>query len=167
MGVPDHCLAHSHARRNGLAAESDRPVLMTLETGETIFLLLLFAIVALATLAAKLDTPYPIVLVIGGLLLGLVPGMPRVPLNPELVFLIFLPPLLYAAAWNTSWADFLRDIAIIAFLAVGLVAFTVMAVAVCAPLLFPGFNWRVGFVLGAVLAATDAIAATAIAKRLG
>ena len=69
---------------------------------ETFGLELLFAIVALATLAAKLDTPYPIVLVIGGLLLGFVPGMPRVPLNPELVFLIFLPPLLYAAAWNTS-----------------------------------------------------------------
>lgn len=118
-------------------------------------------------LARRLNTPYPTVLVIGGLLLGFVPGIPQVRLNPDLVFLVLLPPLLYAAAWNTSWRDFRQNLTSIAFLAIGLVGFTVMAVAAFAPMLLPGFDWRVGFVLGAVAAPTDSIAATSIARRLG
>jgi CPA1 family monovalent cation:H+ antiporter len=124
---------------------------------------LLFAIVAPATLASKQETAYPIVLVIGVPLLGFVPGAAR-PAEARAGVSDLPAPTDYAAAWNTSRADFVRDIAIIAFFAVGLVAFTVMGVALCAPLVFPAFNWRVGFVLGAVLAAGDAIAATAIAQ---
>jgi Na+/H+ antiporter len=140
---------------------------MGLQAQQLIFLLLLFSVVAFALLAQKLDTPYPIVLVCAGLALALVPGVPRVPLDPDVVFLVFLPPLLYAASWNTSWRDFLHNLTSIALLAIGLVAFTVAGVAVAAPLVFPGFDWRAGFVLGAAVSTTDSIAATSIAKRLG
>ncbi len=78
-----------------------------------------------------------------------------------------LPPLLYAAAWVTSWRDFSRNLVSISMLAFGLVGATVLCVALAGPWLFPGFDWRVGFVLGAVVATTDAIAATSIAKRIG
>src|SRR5215475_11222987 len=99
--------------------------------GETqlVFLLLLLFIVVFGLLARKLGTPYPIVMVVGGLLLGFVPGIPDVTLNPDLIFLIVLPPLLYAAAWTTSWRDFRYNLVSIFFLAFGLVAFTVAAVA--------------------------------------
>jgi CPA1 family monovalent cation:H+ antiporter len=106
-------------------------------------------------------------MVIGGLLLGLVPGIPHITLNPDLVFLVVLPPLLYAAAWTTSWRDFRYNLFSISLLAFGLVGFTVVAVALVAPRVFAGFDWRLGFVLGAVVAPTDAIAATSIARRVG
>jgi monovalent cation/hydrogen antiporter len=138
-----------------------------LHTTQIILLLLLVFVAGFATLAQKLKTPYPIVLVIAGLLLGFVPGIPKVTLNPELIFLVVLPPLLYAAAWVTSWRDFVENSVSIASLAVGLVAFTVVAVAAAASWFFPGFDWRLGFVLGAAVATTDAIAATSIAKRIG
>src|SRR6185437_2557444 len=92
---------------------------------QSIFLLLLFAIVVFAVFARKLQIPYSIISVIGGLLLAFVPGIPRVPLDPDVIFLVFLPPLLYVAAWNTSWQDFCRNSVSIALLAVGLVGFTV------------------------------------------
>ena len=78
-----------------------------------------------------------------------------------------MPPLLYAAAWVTSWRDFSRNLLSISMLAFGLVGFTVLGVALAGPWLFPGFDWRIGFVLGAAVATTDAIAATSIAKRIG
>src|SRR5260370_38520314 len=106
-------------------------------------------------------------MVVGGLLLGLVPGIPHITLNPDLIFLVVLPPLLYAAAWNTSWRDFRYNFVSIFFLAFGLVGFTVAWVALIAPRVFEGFDWRLGFVLGAVVAPTDAIAATSIARRVG
>src|SRR5277367_3278731 len=134
---------------------------------ELVFLLLLLFVVVFAVLARKLQTPYPIVLVIGGLLLGLVPGIPKVALNPDLVFLVVLPPLLYYGAWQTSWRDFKYNLVSICFLAFGLVGFTVLGVAGAAHWIFKGFDWRLGFVLGAVVATTDAIAATSIAKRVG
>ena len=93
--------------------------------------------------------------------------MPHVTLDPEIVFFVVLPPLIYSAAWNTAWSDFRHNLATIAFLAIGLVAFTVVSVAVASPFLFPGFDWRIGFVLGAVVATTDSIAATSIARRIG
>ena len=138
-----------------------------LEAIQITSLVLLLSVVALALLARKLETPYPIILVIGGLLFGFVPGMPKVTLNPDIIFFVVLPPLLYSAAWNTSWKDFRHNLLSILLLAIGLVAFTVFAVAGAGPWLFPGFDWRVGFVLGAVVATTDSIAATAIAKRIG
>jgi Na+/H+ antiporter len=134
---------------------------------EIVFLLLLLFVVIFATLARKLQTPYPIVLVVAGLLLSFIPGIPRIPLNPDLIFLVVLPPLLYSAAWLTSWRDFKFNLVSILFLAFGLVGFTVLGVAVTAAHVFPGFDWRLGLVLGAVVATTDAIAATSIAKRVG
>lgn len=134
---------------------------------EIVLLLLLLFVAGFTLLARKLQTPYPIVLVIAGLALSLVPGIPRVTLNPDLVFLVVLPPLLFAGAWLTSWRDFVHNLVSISFLAFGLVGFTVLGVAGTAHVAFPGFDWRLGVVLGAVVATTDAIAATSIAKRVG
>lgn len=135
-------------------------------TTESLLLLLLLAVVAFAALARRLHTPYPIILVIAGLLLAFVPAMPRVTLDPNVIFLAVLPPLLYSAAWNTSWQSFRHNLVSIALLAIGLVAFTVAGVAAAAPLLLPGFDWRAGFILGAVVAPTDTIAAVSIARRV-
>lgn len=134
---------------------------------QLVLLLLLVFVTAFAALARKLQTPYPIVLVIAGGLLGFVPGIPKVTLDPDLIFFVVLPPLLYAAAWVTSWRDLSYNMVSIAMLAVGLVSFTVVGVAWAGPWLFRGFDWRVGAVLGATVATTDAIAATSIAKRIG
>src|SRR5580704_9167494 len=134
---------------------------------ELVFLLLLLFVVAFASLARKMQLPYPIVLVIAGLLLSFIPGIPKISLNPDLIFLAVLPPLLYSAAWFTSWRDFSYNIVSIFSLAFGLVGFTVLGVAQAAHWTFAGFDWRLGFVLGAVVATTDAIAATSIAKRIG
>jgi Sodium/hydrogen exchanger family len=134
---------------------------------ELVLLLLLVFVVAFAALARKLQTPYPIVLVIAGLLLSFIPGIPKISLNPDVVFLVVLPPLLYSAAWLTSWREFKFNLVSIRMLAFGLVGFTVLGVAGAARWVFPGFDWRLGFVPGAVIATTDAIAATSIAKRVG
>ncbi|MFN7996937.1 MAG: Na+/H+ antiporter [Bryobacteraceae bacterium] len=132
-----------------------------------VFLLLLVFVIVFGLLARRIGTPYPIVMVIGGLIVALIPGMPRITLNPDLIFLVVLPPLLYAAAWTTSWRDFRYNLVSIFLLAFGLVAFTVAGVALIAPAVFAGFDWRLGIVLGAVVAPTDAIAATSIARRVG
>src|SRR5258707_3761822 len=134
---------------------------------ELVTLLLLLFVVVFAALARKLQTPYPIVLVIAGLLLGFVPGIPKVSLNPDVVFLIVLPPLLYSAAWLTPWREFKFNLVSICMLAFGLVGFTVFGVAQTSHWVFAGFDLRLGFVLGAVVATTDAIAATSIAKKIG
>ncbi len=138
-----------------------------IQSVEIVLLLLLLFVAGFTLLARKLQTPYPIVLVLAGLALSLVPGIPRVTLNPDLVFLVVLPPLLFSAAWLTSWRDFVHNLVSISFLAFGLVGFTVLGVAGTAHVAFPGFDWRLGVVLGAVVATTDAIAATSIAKRVG
>ncbi len=134
---------------------------------EITFLLLLGFVVVLGIFARKLSAPYPIVMVLGGLALSFVPGLPHFQLDPDMVFLIFLPPLLYSSAWSTSWRDFKANLLTILLLAFGLVGFTVLGVALLAPFVFPGFDWRLGMLLGAVVAPTDAIAATAIARRIG
>ncbi len=134
---------------------------------ELVFLLLLLFVVAFGALARKLQTPYPIILVIAGTLLGFVPGIPKMSLNPDVIFFVILPPLLYSAAWLTSWREFSYNLVSILMLAFGLVAFTVFGVSSAAHWFFPGFDWRLGFVLGAIIAPTDALAATSIAKRIG
>src|ERR1041385_2137513 len=134
---------------------------------EIVLLLLLLFVAGFTALARLLQTPYPIVLVLAGLALSLVPGIPRVTLNPDLIFLVVLPPLLFSAAWLTSWRDFVHNLVGISSLAFGLVGFTVLGVAGAAHVAFPGFDWRLGVVLGAVIATTDAIAAASIAKRVG
>jgi monovalent cation/hydrogen antiporter len=134
---------------------------------ELVFLLLLLFVVAFGALARKLATPYPIVLVVGGLLLSFIPGIPKITLNPDVVFFAILPPLIYNAAWLTSWREFSYNFVSILLLAFGLVTFTVLGVTEAGRWFLPGFDWRVGLVLGAVVAPTDAIAATSIAKRVG
>jgi monovalent cation/hydrogen antiporter len=132
-----------------------------------VFLLLLVFVAMFGGLARRLKVPYPILLVIAGLLVSFLPGMPRIGLDPNLVFLVFLPPLLYSAAWTLSWREFQRNFVSIAMLAVGLVLFTVVGLAMAAGSLLPGFDWKSAVLLGAVVAATDAIAATSIARRVG
>jgi Na+/H+ antiporter len=134
---------------------------------ELIFLLLLFFVAGLAALAKRYKVPYPIVLVIGGLILSFLPRAPRVELNPDLIFLVVLPPLLFSSAFLTSWRDFRFNLVSITMLAFGLVGFTVFGVAAASRWILPGFDWRTGLVLGAVVSTTDAIAITAIAQRLG
>ena len=134
---------------------------------ELIFLLLLLFVAGLAALAKKFETPYPIILVIGGLILSFFPRVPHVALNPDIVFLVILPPLLFASAFVTSWRDFRYNLVSISMLALGLVLFTVRGVAHISQWILPGFDFRLGLVLGAVVCTTDAIAATSIAKRLG
>lgn len=134
---------------------------------ELVVLLLLVFVVLFAALARKVQMPYPIVLVIAGLVLSFVPGIPKVSLNPDAIFLVVLPPLLYYGAWQMPWREFKFNLVSICLLAFGLVGFTVAGVAWSAKWVFPGFDWRLGFALGAVVATTDAIAATSIAKRLG
>ena len=134
---------------------------------QLVLLSLLVAIALLAGVARRLSVSYPIVLVVAGLLSSFIPGIPRVPLPPDLVFLVFLPPLLFAAAWQTSWRDFKYNLVSIVSLAVGLVFFTAIGVALTAHFFLPTFDWRVGFLLGAVVSPTDAVAATSIARKIG
>lgn len=133
---------------------------------EFVLLFVMALVVGLAAVARRFGTPYPIVLVIGGLAVSLIPNVPRVAMNPDVIFLVLLPPLLFAAAFHTSWRSFRRNLAKSSMMAFGLVSFSVAAVAFVTPLLLPGFNHGAGFVLGALVASTDAIAATAIARRM-
>src|SRR3954467_14443036 len=133
---------------------------------ELVFLLL-FAATGLAVLARRLRIPYPILLVIGGLLLGLIPGLPQVALPPDLVFLLFLPPILFGAGYFTSIRDFKANLRAISLLAVGLVVTTTVVVAVVVHALVPDLGWAPAFALGAIVAPPDAVAATAIFQRLG
>ncbi len=131
------------------------------------FLLLLVVVAGFAVLAERVKVPYPIVLLLAGLGLSLIPHVPRLALNPDVVFLVFLPPLLYRAAWMTSWREFQKNLVSITMLAVGLVAFTAWGVAEFVGYFIHSLDWRSGLVLGAVVSTTDALAATAIAKRVG
>ena len=128
---------------------------------------LLAAVAVLVTASRRLGLPYPIVLVLGGLALGFVPGLPRVSLPPDLVLIAFLPPLLYAESITFSWRDLLANAQPIGLLAFGLVLMTMAAVAVVAHAIVPGLPWGAAFALGAIVAPTDAVAAAAIASRLG
>lgn len=132
-----------------------------------IFLAALFVSVAgLNTLARWINVPYPIPLVLGGVALGLVPGMPEIELDPDLVLLIFLPPLLYAAAFFSDLSALRSDLRPISLLAVGLVLATTVAVAVIGHELI-GLPWAMSFALGAIVSPTDPVAATAIMRGLG
>jgi len=124
------------------------------------------AVDVLATVARRIGVPYPILLVLGGLVLGFVPGLPRITLNPDIVFLVFVPPLVYSAAYFTSWRDFVANRRPILLLAIGLVLATMVIVAAAAEGALPGFTWPAAFVLGAVVSDTDTTAAVAIAERL-
>jgi len=128
---------------------------------------LLVPVTVLALLARRLNVPYPIVLVLGGLVLGFAPGLPPLTLAPDVVFLIFLPPLITAAGWYTSVQDLKTNRWPIAMLSVGLVLFSTFAVAAVAQAAIPGLGWGPALVLGAIVSPTDAVAARAIMDRLG
>jgi monovalent cation/hydrogen antiporter len=137
-----------------------------MHASELLLLVLMVAVGGLSTLAGTVHVPYPIVLVLGGLVLGFVPGMPHAELPPELVLVLFLPPLLYQAAFFSSPRDLRADARAISLLAVGLVLATMCAAAVVAHALV-GLPWAAAFALGAIVSPTDPLAATAIARRLG
>ena len=130
-------------------------------------LVLLTAGAGMLVLVPKLRIPYPILLVLGGLALGFVPGLPEIDLPPDLVLVGVLPPLLYGAAFFTSLRDLRANLRPVGLLAVGLVLLTMVVVAVVAHAIVPGLPWAAAFVLGAVVSPTDPIAATAIMHRLG
>ena len=126
---------------------------------------LLVAIVVLAAIAIRVRIPYAIFLTFAGLLLGFVPGLPRVQLNPDLVLFLFLPPLIYSASWLTSWREFRASLRPILKLSIGILLLTTTIVAVVAHSI--GLAWPVAFVLGALLSPTDAVAASATARSFG
>lgn len=130
-------------------------------------LTLMLFVVGLAALARRIGQPYPIVFVLGGLVLSFFPRVPEIALRPDFVFLVVLPPLVFAAAHNSSWRDFRENMAAILALAFGLVAFTVVGVGFTVHFLFRQFSLQTGLVLGAVVSTTDALAASSIAQKVG
>jgi CPA1 family monovalent cation:H+ antiporter len=134
---------------------------------ELLLLGLMVAGAGLSVLARPLGVPYPILLVLGGLVLGFIPGLSHVELPPDLVLVLFLPPLLYSASFFSSPRNLQADLRAISLLAVGLVLATMVAVAVTAHALVEGLPWAAAFTLGAIVAPTDPLAATTIGRRLG
>src|SRR5215831_18409498 len=130
-----------------------------------LILICLVAVALLALLARKIRVPYPILLTIGGVLLALVPRLPTIQLEPQLVFNLFLPPLIYPAAFYTSWRDFRANLRPILFLAIALVLLTMTAIAFVFHYL-TGLPLGVGFVFGALISPPDAVAALAITHNL-
>lgn len=128
---------------------------------------LLFGVTFLAVVSERLKFPFPIALVIIGLGISLIPNLPPIALDPNLVFLVFLPPLLYSAAWYTSWHEFKANVRPISLAAFGLVFFTTGLVGVAAHWLIPGLGWAEAFLLGAIVSPPDAVAATAVTRGLG
>ena len=133
----------------------------------SVVLFILALMIGLSAIADKIKLPYPIILISAGIAIGFIPTLPSVEINPEIIFLIFLPPLLYDAAFNISFLQFRTNMNTINALAISLVFFTVTGVAVLAHYTIPGMTWPLSFVLGAILSATDAVAAMSITKGLG
>jgi CPA1 family monovalent cation:H+ antiporter len=129
--------------------------------------LLMCVVIGVVLMGRRLKIPYPIALVLGGLGISLIPGLPPVRIHPDIIFLVFLPPLLYAAAWFTSVHDLKANLRPILLLAVGLVLFTTAAVGFVVHALIPEIPLAVALALGAIVSPPDAVAATSIAKRIG
>jgi Na+/H+ antiporter len=134
---------------------------------DLVLLTVLVAVALFLILAYHSRIPYPILLVVGGAAIGFLPGVPDVQLDPDLVLVIVLPPLLYSAAFFSSLRDLRDNLRPISMLAIGLVVATTVAVAVVAHAVVDGMSWEAAFVLGAVVSPTDPVAATAIAARIG
>jgi len=133
----------------------------------TVVLFILAIMIGLSAMADKTKLPYPIILIVAGIAMGFIPSLPPMELNPEIIFLIFLPPLLYDAAFNISFDEFKTNINTIGTLSITLVFLTTVGIAAVAYFLIPGMTWPLAFVLGAILSATDAVAAMSITKGLG
>ncbi|TDE17628.1 Na+/H+ antiporter [Dyadobacter psychrotolerans] len=133
----------------------------------SIVLLIMGLMIGLSAVANRIKIPYPILLVSAGIAIGFIPGMPEIAINPEVVFLLFLPPLLYDAAFNISIKQLRSNLATVATLAIPLVFLTTSAVAVVIHFLIPEMTWPLSFVLGAILSPPDAVAATGVTKGLG
>lgn len=133
----------------------------------SIVLFILGLMIVLSSIATRIKIPYPILLVTAGIGIGFIPGIPTIILNPEIIFLIFLPPLLFDAAFNISYKEFKNNLATISTLAFPLVFFTTTAIAVVAHYLIPNMSWSMSFALGAILSPPDAVAATNVTKGLG
>ena len=129
-------------------------------------LLLLVAVALIVTLARRLNVPYPILLILGGLVLAAIPWVPDIELDPEIVLVIFLPPLIFAAAWQTPVHDLRRNLRPVLLLSVGLVVFTALVVGAVLQWLVPGLPLAAAISFGAIVAPTDAIAATSVLRRL-
>mgnify|MGYP005849193485 CR=1 FL=1 len=132
----------------------------------TTVLALLAACIGFALLARWLKVPYAAVLVLGGMALAFVPGVPEITLDPALALAFFLPPLLQGSAWRTDWRAFRSELRPILLLAVGAVLFSALCVAVVAKLLLPGLPWAAAIALGAIVAPPDAVAASAVLRGL-
>lgn len=132
-----------------------------------IILIIFGALLALQAIADKIKVPNAVLLVVVGLSLWFIPGLPSLELNPDVVFLIFLPPILYDAASHTSWHDFKSELRPISTLAITLVFLTTGAVAIACYHFIPGFTWPLAFVLGAIVSPPDAVAASSIIKGMG
>ncbi|KIO52540.1 Na+/H+ antiporter [Flavobacterium hibernum] len=133
----------------------------------SIIIFILAIVIGLSAFADKAKLPYPILLVIAGIAIGFIPTMTEIEINPEIIFLLFLPPLLYDASFNISPKEFKTNINTIGTLAVTLVFLTTFWIAVVAHYMIPNISWPLAFVLGAILSATDAVAAVSITKGLG
>jgi Na+/H+ antiporter len=127
---------------------------------------LLVAVTGLSALARLLAIPYPIVLVVGGVVLGFVPGLPPVELDPEVVLVVFLPPLLYGASIFANFGDLRANLRALTLSTVALVLATMVTVACVAHVLIPQLSWEAAFVLGAVVSPTDPLAAAVVMRRL-
>jgi CPA1 family monovalent cation:H+ antiporter len=128
---------------------------------------LLAVVAVLAYLARAAGLPYPVVLVVGGLALGYVPGLPDITIDPDVVFLVFVPPLVHAAGYTSSPRRLRENAPLLTALAVGLVAVTIAAVAVVAHAMVPELTWAAAVALGAIVAPTDPVAATSAFRRAG
>lgn len=128
------------------------------------YLILIFAIVLIMMVADKIKVAYPILLIIAGLGISLIPGIPHLTIDPEFIFLIFLPPLLYEAAWTISWKELWHWRRIILSFAFVVVFLTALSVAFVANYFIPGFTLALGFLLGGIVSPPDAVSAGAILK---
>ena len=132
-----------------------------------VVLIIMLLMIGASGIADKIKITTPVLLLVAGIIIGFVPSIPDIELNPEIVMLLFLPPLLYDAAFNISFKDFRTNFNTINTLAIGLVFITTVGIAAVAHFLIPGMTWALSFVLGAILSATDAVAAIGITKGLG
>ncbi|TPG44075.1 Na+/H+ antiporter [Flavobacterium pectinovorum] len=133
----------------------------------SIIIFILAIVIGLSAFADKAKLPYPILLVIVGIAIGFIPTMTEIEINPEIIFLIFLPPLLYDASFNISHKHFKTNLSTISTLAIPLVFLTTFWIAVVSHYMIPGMTWSLSFTLGAILSATDAVAAVSVTKGLG